>query len=949
MRIVRPPLALTFDASTHAYTVTNSDSGRCWTFAAPPGAFEDTATAKVDEHSFTVSFKDTATHQGFRCRVVLTDDGVVTFRLAADDAGASFGALQYPPKPKSALKRGMMLFCDRAGGNYVPLNDPKFSKGQLIVYGNTDALDMPWLGLVDDDTGEGLMMLAETPTEVTFLLSPDEKGEAWPQPAWFSSFGTFAYERVITYRFVSEGGYVRQAKLFRQWAETHGLVKTLAQKTVERPRVEWLRGAMVVWGCDGLRFAREARAAGVRRALLNGKYAPSDMRQIKDMGMLTGAYDNYSDIVDGEIGPTSDRVEDVAFRDPDGSPRKGWLAKDGKQYYMRATSQTRKAAETLIPPILAELPYTARFLDVHSALQLFEDYNPARHDDRRQDLKYRQDLYAYIGSLGLVVGGEHGKSWGVPYLDYTEGMMSGPFWWQMDVGHLLPLKSREDISKDYLDYGINAAVRIPLWELAYHDCLVTTWYWGDSNGYLYEVAPELSETKDLLNILYGTVPLVWANHLDYGWDRHRDRLLRTYYTTCPLHEHTGFTPMTEHTFLSPDRLVQRTRFASGVTVSANFADEARHVAATDGHDVLLAPRGFLVEGEGIVASREWIDGAPVTRMHVGEFWYFDAPPGKSVAFGPFQGSGEVAGFKTDDGMWRMRVAGGGDVRVDLTVLCEPPSRVFRATELDSLGRNLSEVAVDANSPTVHLSGGKDARLFGLFPGIEPERPLILSRGEEVSTEDTIAISTASRDVTVRYTLDGSEPSATSTVYVEPFRLERGATVKARAFRGDAPVGAESIASFVVARRLLDTGVLRGGEAARHVELSMKGHSRLEITVSDGGDGTDYDQASLGNPRFIGKDGAATYLGDLKPLAVTYSTAKIVVDGGAKREGVVIAGERFPRSVWLHAPARLVYAVNPDQDRFEAWVGVPDSTNPNHEQGKQFGSVAFTFMGVSSAP
>jgi Glycosyl hydrolases related to GH101 family, GH129 len=45
--------------------------------------------------------------------------------------------------------------------------------------------------------------------------------------------------------------------------------------------------------------------------------------------------------------------------------------------------------------------------------------------------------------------------------------------------------------------------RLLLWELVYHDCVVTQWYWGDYNNKL----PAVWDRRDLYNALYGTPPM----------------------------------------------------------------------------------------------------------------------------------------------------------------------------------------------------------------------------------------------------------------------------------------------------------------------------------------------------------------------------------------------------------------------------------------------------------
>lgn len=66
-------------------------------------------------------------------------------------------------------------------------------------------------------------------------------------------------------------------------------------------------------------------------------------------------------------------------------------------------------------------------------------------------------------------------------------------------------------------------------------------------------------------------------------------------------------------------------------------------------------------------------------------------------------------------------------------------------------------------------------------------PVISPHGGEITAPVSVTITGGGTGVTVRYTLDGSEPTASSTEYVGPFTLAASATVKAKAFRlGVAP-------------------------------------------------------------------------------------------------------------------------------------------------------------------
>ena len=54
------------------------------------------------------------------------------------------------------------------------------------------------------------------------------------------------------------------------------------------------------------------------------------------------------------------------------------------------------------------------------------------------------------------------------------------------------------------------------------------------------------------------------------WTERKDRFIESYRLTSPVARRTGYSKMTDHRALTPDRLVQRTTFADGTVVTVNF-------------------------------------------------------------------------------------------------------------------------------------------------------------------------------------------------------------------------------------------------------------------------------------------------------------------------------------------------------------------------------------------
>ena len=115
-------------------------------------------------------------------------------------------------------------------------------------------------------------------------------------------------------------------------------------------------------------------------------------------------------------------------------------------------------------------------------------------------------------------------------------------------------------------YQVGEAYRMPLWELVYHDCTVSYWYWGDYNNKL----PALWAKRDLFNALYGVPPMYLFTGENY--ERFKPRIFESAKTAMPVAEKTGWHEMTSFRILSKDRTVQETRFANGTKVTVNFGD-----------------------------------------------------------------------------------------------------------------------------------------------------------------------------------------------------------------------------------------------------------------------------------------------------------------------------------------------------------------------------------------
>jgi len=617
-----PHLRVTVRPKLGAIEVYDKRARRIWTQPEPTGRPDRNPFKNVQAGNNVLTFQTRS--GGLDVRVAVTLDArkpellVVT---AAERPEARFGGgfsldVLLPPYPDANI-----AIADYSNGHLYPITLKDFP----ATWFAGDRLNMPWVGVCQGTRGPGYLLLLETSDDSCVELQQVKVGTAdvrLPRIGWLPSKGTFAYRRRLRVVFVSAGGYVALARAYREHARAQGLLVTLREKAARNPNVRRLYGAVDVWGDASLKFAQAARDAGVQRMIIHGRTSPEEMRRINDLGFLTSEYDNYTDILPVAEGQSPDSQHDflpgAAVLKADGKRMEAWLTYDRKTQYMkRCPALWVPRAREVIRKVLALFPFLGRFIDVTTAEALYECYDPDHPLDKAAKRKCGEELLRTVRDMGLVVGGEHGIWWGVPYLCYIEGMMSSyQFAWP--AGHLIRPKSKSETFEGpygtqswdkYERLGIGHQYRVPLWELVFHDCVVSTWYWGDSNDFLIAAAPEYTRKKQVFNVLYGTIPILWADK-NGSWTTDRSVFIETVQTVCPVAAAVAEAAMTDHEFLSPDRAVQRTRFSNGVTCVVNFGSQL-YTVRLKSKTYTLGQYGYVVYGRRFLRARYLQDGREV--------------------------------------------------------------------------------------------------------------------------------------------------------------------------------------------------------------------------------------------------------------------------------------------------------------------------------------------------
>jgi hypothetical protein len=493
------------------------------------------------------------------------------------------GDLEQPvrfPHP-FVTESGTYLLVPMNEGISYPVEDKTINTMRLIAYGG-HGICMAFWGVTDGQAGH--MAIIETPDDASIRIRRLD-GNLCIAPEWESQKGNFGYARKLRYVFFDKGGHVAMCKRYRRYAQQIGKFKTLEEKRHENPNVDLLIGAVNIW-CwerDALAIVREMKSAGINRILWSNRNPPEAIKAMNEMdGTLTSRYDIYQDLMDPQIvkeqlrGVHPDWTQagwpDDIMLDQNGKPREGWRVrgKDGQMYPcgVLCDKLALKHAKQRVPAELQTHPYRCRFIDTTTASPWRECYHPEHPMTRSDSRHWKMELLRYMSEeMKLVTGSETGHDAAVPYVHYFEGMLSlGPYRIP-DAGRNMR-KIWDEVPDRVAKFQVGHKYRLPLWELVYHDCVVAQWYWGDYNNKL----PALWQKRDLFNILYGTAPMFMFTH--QVWDQNKEHFARSYKNICEVTRAVGYAEMTDHCFLTPDRDVQQTKFANGVTVTVNFGEKA---------------------------------------------------------------------------------------------------------------------------------------------------------------------------------------------------------------------------------------------------------------------------------------------------------------------------------------------------------------------------------------
>lgn len=432
-----------------------------------------------------------------------------------------------------------------------------------------------------------------TPTDIRTELCVDDKNnrlQATARHQFLDRDGRPAYEVEIW-----PGGTspVDPAREYRAGLR----IPTLRDKIKANPEIEKLMGAlhMYVWG-DGRtkEFVADLQAAGVKRAWIGYDQNPSTNKHLagkafldaaKAAGYLAGPYDTYNNAQNPKTAEDSvSRWPGTLFPDgcvvnADGKSRTGFAGRGCELSSEALEKLGRKPLAARLDEQLKHGP-NSYFLDVDAYGELHDDFSKAHPMTQHKDRANRLTRIAEARARGVVFGSEHGSAWAVPVIDFGHGSLSVQNrvlwkrekqwggWWPAER----PAKFFRPVEPDaeFTDAKFDPAMRIPLYEAAFHDAVVSTDRWDVP----LTKFPSLVKRRLLLELLYGA-PSIWA--MDRRQVKEHTPLLTKLAAFFePLHREIGPLPLTAFEWLTPDRLVQCTRFGENIWLTANFGTKDYH-------------------------------------------------------------------------------------------------------------------------------------------------------------------------------------------------------------------------------------------------------------------------------------------------------------------------------------------------------------------------------------
>lgn len=462
---------------------------------------------------------------------------------------------------------------------------------------------MPWFGQVKDQ--EGYIAICTTPWNGGYHASHPAGGPYTHVGVYFEpSLGRMDYKRVMRYTFVSSCDYNTLCKIYRNYVNEQGRLRTLAEKAARNPSVDQLIGCAFLH--KGIKtqvqensdffdpanpdknnhltsFAqreeelRKLHELGVEKVYLHldgwaqpgydnqhPDYLPAckeaggweGMKHLADTahacGYLFGIHDQYRDYY--LAAPSFD--ENYACRLPDGTIPRHQRWAGGPQSYLCATQTPYYVKRNFSEIEKNGIHLDGAYLDVFTCNEGDECDNPEHRMTRRECYEFRGKCFEYLLSQGILPSSEEVSDWAVPSLVFCH---YAPYDFMMKK----PGTPKEGIP-------------VPLYNLVYHDCVIEPWM-------MDKVSAE--EDYMLYALLNGGAPYLIRDaaypNTDGAFENEcklslKEQIARSR-VVSELHKKVAKCEMVYHKLVDGDDQIQETGFSDGTRVRVDFRKQSYEI------------------------------------------------------------------------------------------------------------------------------------------------------------------------------------------------------------------------------------------------------------------------------------------------------------------------------------------------------------------------------------
>ena len=317
---------------------------------------------------------------------------------------------------------------------------------------------------------------------------------------------------------------------------------------------------------------------------------PKAVAKAKALGYLIGPYDSYHSIHHPNEKDTWETAqfdltlyETGGIVNADGTKSRGFK----KKGYHLSPLVAQPYVENRVNGIVEQMPsdFNTWFIDCDAYGELFDDYSPTHLATQLDDMRARLVRIAWIRDTHtMVVGSEGGAAYSAATIHFAHGMTVPVIGWgdpdmksktsPYYVGGYWPPEGpaihikQVPLKPKYLYLYYDPRFRLPLYQMVFHDSVITTHHWGSGSLKFKNAIGTLA----LLELLYNVPPLYHLNMAEFS--KHKVWIKRHYAFFSPLHRQIGGQPMTDFEWLSHDKQIQRTEFGGMVEMYANFGTDS---------------------------------------------------------------------------------------------------------------------------------------------------------------------------------------------------------------------------------------------------------------------------------------------------------------------------------------------------------------------------------------